>query len=82
MAITVNVHDAKTQLSRLLERVSGGERIVICRAGRPVADLVPHEARRVVIGGLKGQLRYDDESLGGPDPDIAAMFYGVDDPAR
>ena len=38
---TVNVHEAKTQLSRLLERVEGGEEIVIARAGTPVARLLP-----------------------------------------
>jgi prevent-host-death family protein len=40
----VNVHEAKTHLSRLLERVEGGERITIARAGRPVAVLVPIDA--------------------------------------
>ena len=40
---TVNVHDAKTHLSVLLAEVEqGGKRIVICRNGRPIADLVPH----------------------------------------
>ncbi|HSP20165.1 MAG TPA: type II toxin-antitoxin system prevent-host-death family antitoxin, partial [Myxococcaceae bacterium] len=38
---TVNIHDAKTHLSRLLDRVQHGERIVIAKAGRPVAMLVP-----------------------------------------
>lgn len=38
---TVNIHAAKTHLSRLIERVEGGEEIVIARAGRPVAKLVP-----------------------------------------
>ena len=42
----VSVHDAKTQLSRLLVRVTSGETIVIARAGRPVARLVPIEAPR------------------------------------
>jgi len=37
----VNVHEAKTHLSRLLARVEQGERIVIARAGRPVAELIP-----------------------------------------
>ncbi len=41
---TVNVHEAKTHLSRLLQRVERGERIVIARAGRPVAVLQPVEA--------------------------------------
>ena len=38
---TVNVHEAKTHLSRLLERVERGQEIVIARAGKPVAKLVP-----------------------------------------
>ncbi len=42
MTIQVNVYDAKTQLSRLLDRVVGGEDVVIARAGRPVARLVPY----------------------------------------
>jgi len=39
--MTVNVHEAKTHLSRLLVRVEAGEEILIARAGRPVARLVP-----------------------------------------
>jgi prevent-host-death family protein len=42
----VNVHEAKTQLSRLLQEVENGDEIVIARAGRPVAKLVPHEPER------------------------------------
>jgi prevent-host-death family protein len=38
---TVNVHEAKTHLSRLLARISAGEEIVISKAGKPVARLVP-----------------------------------------
>ena len=37
----VNIHEAKTQLSRLLNRVAAGEEIVISRAGKPIARLVP-----------------------------------------
>jgi len=37
----VNVHEAKTHLSRLLRRVASGEEVVICRSGKPVARLVP-----------------------------------------
>lgn len=42
---TVNMHEAKTHLSRLVERVEGGDEIVIARAGRPVARLVPFRSR-------------------------------------
>ncbi len=41
----VNIHQAKTHLSRLIERVETGQEIVIARAGRPVARLVPYQAR-------------------------------------
>ena len=40
---TVNVHEAKTQLSRLLEEVRAGKDVVIARAGRPIARLIPIE---------------------------------------
>lgn len=55
----VNVHAAKTQLSRLIERVEAGEEIIIGRAGKPVAKLVPYVAPppKRVFGRLKGQIR-------------------------
>jgi prevent-host-death family protein len=54
----VNVHAAKTQLSKLLERAEAGEEIVIGRAGRPIAKLVPYVVERPkrVFGRLKGQI--------------------------
>lgn len=81
MSLNVNIHEAKTHLSRLLEQVASGERVVISKAGRPVADLVPHQAARVVFGGLKGEISYDDAAFAEPDPDIQRMFYGDDDAA-
>ena len=45
MGETINIHDAKTHLSRLVERVERGEELVIARGGRPVARLVPLETR-------------------------------------
>lgn len=58
MAEIVNVHAAKTHLSRLLERVEAGEEITLARAGRPIARLVPYQARREPRkpGLLKGQI--------------------------
>ena len=41
MEKTVNIHEAKTHLSKLLKRVMSGERIVIAKAGKPIAVLVP-----------------------------------------
>jgi prevent-host-death family protein len=75
MTVTVNIHEAKTHLSRLLEQVAAGERVVISKAGTPVADLVPHRAATVTFGGLKGEVAYDDQAFG-IDPDIQQMFYG------
>jgi prevent-host-death family protein len=43
MTITVNIHEAKTQLSRLLERVRKGEQVIIAKAGKPVAILSPFQ---------------------------------------
>ena len=53
-----NIHDAKTHLSRLVDRVEHGEEIVISRAGTPVAKLVPiaPRARRTRRGSLAGRL--------------------------
>ena len=55
----VNVHAAKTHLSRLLERAEAGEEVVIGRAGKPIAKLVPYvpEHPKRIFGALKGQLR-------------------------
>lgn len=55
----VNVHEAKTHLSRLLERVERGEEVVIARAGKPVAKLVPLDPgkkTRGLRGKYKGQI--------------------------
>ena len=58
MEKAINVHEAKTHLSRLLERVEAGEEITLARAGRPVARLVPYNARQAPRkpGIWKGQL--------------------------
>ena len=54
--MTVNVHEAKTQLSKLLERVERGEEVVICRAGEPVARLVPARSPGRVLGSDKDRV--------------------------
>ena len=52
MTEIVNVHQAKTQLSRLLERAYGGEEIVLAKAGKPYARLVPLEGRKHRVPGI------------------------------
>lgn len=55
--VIVNVHQAKTHLSRLLERVAAGEEVVIARAGSPVARLVPIQREEPRNPGLvKGRV--------------------------
>lgn len=57
----VNVHDAKTHLSRLLAQVEAGEEVIIARRGRPVVRLVPYKAqRRRQADVLKGRLDIPD----------------------
>jgi prevent-host-death family protein len=58
----VNVHEAKTHLSRLLERAHAGEEIVIAKSGEPYARLVPllgHQPKRQA-GTLKGHIEISD----------------------
>jgi len=71
----VNVHEAKTHLSRLLLRVAGGEEIVIARAGKPVARLVPIEPKpQRVIGQDDGLFEVPDD-FDAPLPDeVLALF--------
>ncbi len=59
MTITVNVYDAKTQLSSLLARVEAGEEVVIARNGRPIARLTSISSHRPdrIPGSLRGMVR-------------------------
>ena len=50
--IIVNIHDAKTHLSKLLDRMLAGEDIVIAKAGKPIARLTPVEARQPRTPGI------------------------------
>jgi prevent-host-death family protein len=77
---TVNIHAAKTNLSRLLEEVAAGEEIIIAKAGKPLARLVPMNAlktERRVLGLLEGEgaipLWFDDPL---PD-DLLDAFEGL-----
>lgn len=57
MSTNVNVHEAKTQLSQLLERVRAGEEIILAKSGKPYAKLVPLNKKRERVPGLvKGRL--------------------------
>lgn len=76
MVTTVNVHEAKTTLSKLLERVESGERVVIARAGKPIADLVPHRRVDIVFGTAAGRLKYDSDTFDDVDQHLIDAFEG------
>jgi prevent-host-death family protein len=60
---TINIHEAKTHFSRLVERAERGEEIIIARSGRPVARLVPLEGQEKprVFGRMRGKIRIADD---------------------
>lgn len=71
--VTVNVHEAKTHLSRLLEQVSAGETVIIAQAGKPIAPVAPRR-----LGFLAGELTVPDDFDGFGADEIATLF-GVAD---
>lgn len=79
----VNMHEAKTHLSRLVERVEGGEEIVIGRAGKPAAKLVPvgpEKKGRRELGGWEGKVwMVSEEEMKEVDREIAEEFYGPEE---
>jgi prevent-host-death family protein len=75
---SVNLHAAKTQLSRLVEQAVAGEEIVIAKAGRPMVRLVPVGAtgRRTGFGSLKGKIRIGND-FDAPLPKALLRGFGV-----
>lgn len=72
----INIYDAKTHLSRLLDQVAQGEEIIIARAGKPLAKLVPYQDDRPRIpGSWRGRVRIAPDFDVLP-PDLAAAFEG------
>jgi prevent-host-death family protein len=78
----VNMHEAKTQLSRLVDRAAEGEEILIGRSGKPVAKLVPYVEEREPrkLGAWKGKIwlapDWDSDEV---NEEIAKDFYGDDE---
>lgn len=75
--MAVNIHEAKTHLSRLVDRAAAGEEIVIARAGKPLARLVAYEApvKERTLGLWKGKawIAPDFDEV---DEEITALFEG------
>ena len=77
---TVNIHEAKTHLSRLIERASKGESFIIAKAGKPMVRVVPiepevpHVPQR--LGFMRGKMCIPDDFDTMYADDIARMFNG------
>ena len=71
----VNIHEAKTNLSRLIERARNGEEVTIAKAGQPVVRLVPVRTTKPVLGSARGSVKMKrgwDAPL--KDREIAKLF--------
>lgn len=81
MSETINLYEAKTHLSALVERAAAGEEIIIAKAGTPKARLVPLEEEKVERkpGLLKGQIWIADDFDDPLPPEILRGFMGEDD---
>jgi prevent-host-death family protein len=73
----VNIHEAKTHLSRLLERVAMGDEVIIAKAGKPIAKLVPLGARpeKRVLGSAKGEFTVPDDFNDPLPKEIEDLFW-------
>lgn len=74
----INVHDAKTHFSRLLDRAQEGEEFVIAKAGRPVARLGPlaRQVKKRRLGQLDGKFRIPDDFNEALPDEVIAAFEG------
>lgn len=81
---TVNIHEAKTHLSRLIARAAKGESFIIAKAGKPLVKVVPVAAegekpgKNSRLGFLKGQFKIPDDFDRICKAEIEAMFSGSD----
>jgi prevent-host-death family protein len=73
----VNIHEAKTHLSRLLQRVAAGEEVTIARSGVPVARLVAVEPKaKRPLGFARGEIWIADDFDAPLPDDLLKLFYG------
>jgi prevent-host-death family protein len=73
----VNIHEAKTHFSKLLERVAVGEEVIIAKAGKPVAKLVPIKSPRngFKLGSAKGEFAVPDDFIDPLPKEIEDLFW-------
>jgi prevent-host-death family protein len=78
MPKAINIHEAKTHLSRLVEQAAAGREVIIAKAGKPLARLVPLSAvpRPKKLGQLKGRIKVPDNFNDPLDARTLALFQG------
>jgi prevent-host-death family protein len=78
MATVVNIHQAKTHLSKIVDEAAAGREVIIAKAGRKVVRLVPIDSkpRAKKLGGLKGRIRVPDDFNAPLDAGVMAAFEG------
>jgi prevent-host-death family protein len=77
--MVVNISEAKTNLSKLVDMVYHGEKVVIAKNNLPLVDLVPHKAEgKRKLGLLQGEFHVPDNFID-EDLDINEMFYGEEE---
>ena len=77
----VNIHEAKTHLSKLLVKVAAGEEIIIAKAGKPVARLISTDSmsNKPILGSERGKVFISDD-FNDPLPEFEKLIYGEDTP--
>lgn len=75
-ATIINIHEAKTHLSRIVEEVAAGSEVIIAKAGRPVARLVPLEpaVKKKNLGLLRGTFTVPDDFDAPLPPELLSSF--------
>jgi prevent-host-death family protein len=78
---TVNIHEAKTHLSRFVDAIERGleAEVIIARNGKPAARLVPIAKRQKIIWGLAKDKYVIPDDIDALNPEIEKLFYGGDD---
>ncbi|MEI7793594.1 MAG: type II toxin-antitoxin system prevent-host-death family antitoxin [Thermoleophilia bacterium] len=80
MRITVGMHEAKTNFSRLVRQANDGDDVVVENNGSPVARIVPYvEPARRRKGGFARGMIWASEDCWDPDPELERLFYGGDE---
>jgi prevent-host-death family protein len=79
MSTIINIHDAKTHLSRIVDDVAAGAEVIIAKAGKPMARLVPLEpkVRAKKLGLLKGRIEVPDDFNAPLPREVLADFEGL-----